>query len=75
MRGLCAMWALVFAVLLLGADRFSALNLPLEKPSFEWIQCTCPNGAKLGLKGPDFVKHQMWVAGLKNEAELCIAKE
>jgi hypothetical protein len=49
-----------------GAER-----LPLEKPEFTWVRCTCPNGTELGLNNEHFIKMQMYVAGLENEYEQC----
>lgn len=45
--------------------------LPLEKPQYEWVRCNCPNGTELGLTDEDFIKQQMYVAGLEHEYERC----
>lgn len=46
-------------------------QLPLERPQYEWVRCNCPNGSELGLTESDFIKHQMYLAGLEHEAEHC----
>lgn len=47
-------------------------ELELERPEYEWVRCTCPNGSEVGLTESDFIKHQMYMAGLEHEAQSCV---
>ncbi len=42
-------------------------GLPLVKPEYEWVRPSS-DGTELCLTGPDFMKHQMFMEGLKHEA-------
>jgi hypothetical protein len=42
-------------------------QLVLEEPEYEWVRPSS-EGTELCLTGPDFMKHQMFMEGLKHEA-------
>ena len=46
--------------------------LELERPRFEWVMCTCPNGATIGLNNEDFLKVTMYMSGLEHEYNKCL---
>jgi hypothetical protein len=44
------------------------ISLILEEPEYEWVRPST-QGTELCLTGSDFIKHQMFMEGLKHEAE------
>lgn len=44
-------------------------TLVLEKPQYEWVRSTCQSGVDWCMGGSDYIKHQMYMEGLKHEAD------
>jgi len=75
MKKLCWIYWIVVVLIALFAVAVNALipkraeevKLKLVKPEFEWVRPST-DGTELCLGSSDFIKHQMYMEGLKHEA-------
>ena len=63
---LIALFAVIVKAVIPGGKP-KAPDLALVKPQYEWVRPSI-DGTELCLTGSDYIKHQMYMEGLKHEA-------